>query len=123
MKITKKDLKQMIVEVLNEEAAVAGAPDIARIEKVMGTSQLTDFISKNINTPQEFLALVNLIIAKVELVKPEVKAAALRKALAGATEAPEAPPETGTPPATGAPGTETNVSERRRTKKVLRRRK
>ena len=122
MRITKKDLKQMIVEVLNEEAG-AVAPDIARIKKVMETSKLTDLIRKNINTPQEFLALVNLIISEVEIVKPEVKAAALRKALAGAAETPEAPPETAAAPATGAPETETNLSEHRRTKKVLKRRK
>ena len=100
MKITKNDLKNIIYEELNELNEAGTPPDIVRLQKLLDRAKIGEFISANVNTPQEFLALQQLMITAVQELKPQVKQAVLRKALTGAGDEPqtEAPPEEVAPP-------------------------
>ena len=83
MKINQKMLKQLIKEELDsmKEAAPA-SNDIVMLQKYMKQYKISEFIQTKINTPQEFLALMKMILASANQLKPAQKSSILR-ALAG----------------------------------------
>ena len=91
MKLNKKMLKEIIREALNEleqaapsaEAAAEETPDpsdVAKVKDLMVRTKITDQIEKLINTPQELLALINMLMQMPVHLKPQQKMAAMRAA-------------------------------------------
>jgi len=93
MKLNKKMLKEIIREALNElEQAAPAAPqvpdeeeelpaepsDVARIKDLMVRTKITDQIAKLINTPQELLALLSVLIQLPVQLDPQQKTTAMR---------------------------------------------
>ena len=92
MKLNKKMLKEIIREALNEleqaaaaaEAAAEETPDpsdVAKVKDLMDRTRITDLIGKLINTPQELLALINMLMQMPVHLKPQQKMAAMRAAV------------------------------------------
>ena len=65
MKITKTDLKQMIIEVLSEEGGTL--PDIEALGTHMDTKGIDDTIHQKIgDQPEEFIELINLVSSYID---------------------------------------------------------
>ena len=79
MKITKKMLRDIIKEEMTSIKEAAGpAPDVAKLKTYMDTYKLTEFIAEKINTAQEFLELIKLMINLPGQVTPAQKSSILR---------------------------------------------
>ena len=92
MKLNKKMLKEIIREALNELEQAAPSPDppaeetpdpsdVAKVKDLMVRTKITDQIEKLINTPQELLALINMLMQMPVHLKPQQKMAAMRAAV------------------------------------------
>ena len=98
MKITKNDLKNIIYEELSELNETGTPPDITRLQKLFARGKIDDFIATAINTPQEFMALINLMVQTPTQLKDQMKLQVLRKAIGAVGQEAEAPPEEVAPP-------------------------
>jgi len=101
MKITKNDLKNIILEELNEAGT---PPDIVRLQKLFARGKIDDFIATAIDTPQEFMALINLMVQTPTQLKDQMKLQVLRKAIGGVGQEAEASPEQAQAPDVPPPG-------------------
>ena len=92
MKLNQKMLKELIREALNELEQAAPSPeppaeetpdpsDVAKVKDLMARTRITDLIEKLINTPQELLALINMLMQLPVHLKPQQKMAAMRAAV------------------------------------------
>ena len=90
MKLDKKKLQNLILEVLEEEGTL---PGVQKVAKRMEQTKLVDLIQQNIKTPQAFIQLMQLAIRASPL-KDDVELAALRKVLGAAQKGAQSPPET-----------------------------
>ena len=107
MKITKKMLRDIIKEEMTSIKELAGpSPDVNKIDVAMERAKISKYISTNVNTPEEFIQLINLIIGDVEKLKPDIILTALKKAI-GTAQSNETPTTTQSnePPTTATPTT------------------
>tara|TARA_R110000744_G_scaffold7338_1_gene25175 strand:+ start:334 stop:621 length:288 start_codon:yes stop_codon:yes gene_type:complete len=88
MRITKKDLKEMIVDILTEQGAPQQTlPDIEKLKNLLGHSGADEHISNRIDNEKEFINLINTITSMVDpnKIPLERQLELLRKAVTQAT--------------------------------------
>ena len=116
MKINKEILKQLIKEEIASIEEVAGpSADVVKVKKYMDTYKLTELIATRIDTPQEFSALIKLMINLPGKVKPAQKSSILRTLITGVGK-----PEGTTQQQQVAPAAQPPVAEHRRPTKKRR---
>jgi len=116
MKINKEILKQLIKEEIASIEEVAGpSADVVKVKKYMDTYKLTELIATRIDTPQEFSALIKLMINLPGKVKPAQKSSILRTLITGVGK-----PEETTQQQQVAPAAQPPVAEHRRPTKKRR---
>ena len=89
-------IKEEMTSIKEEETGMS--PDVNKIDMSLERAKISEYISTNVNTPEEFIQLINLIIGDVEKLKPDIILTALKKAI-GTAQSNE-PPTTATPTTT-----------------------